>query len=74
MSYKKEHTITPHSHCQVCGKAISEGKIYCSTKCEEEYTKKQSKYQKMTRIYYIIFIVIILIILITFLIGGGLRT
>ncbi len=56
--------IPPHSHCQICGKAIKYGEIVCSEKCKKEYENFIKKRKMYIYIMYAALFFLIILILI----------
>jgi len=63
----KEMRVIPHKHCVVCGRATPESQEFCSSKCKEEYAKRERRYKTTTRISYLLFIVLLLFFVIIYL-------
>jgi len=60
--------IPPHSHCKVCGKAIPEGKIYCSRACREKDEAEQRKAKRMMIVYFVLlFSMVVFFIIISYI-------
>jgi predicted nucleic acid-binding Zn ribbon protein len=52
--------IVPHTHCKVCGKAIPQGKIYCSKVCNERDLAEQRKTKRTMMLYFGIFFALLI--------------
>jgi len=46
--------IQPHTHCQVCGKAIPVNETLCSEKCRQKYHKIVKKRKLSVAIMFLI--------------------
>jgi len=57
--------ITPHTHCKVCGRAIPEGKIYCSRTCQEKDLQEQKKAKRNMMLYFGFFFALIAFLMIS---------
>jgi predicted nucleic acid-binding Zn ribbon protein len=62
----------PHHHCIICGRAIPEGKKYCSQDCKDSATAYERKQKKKSRIQIYFFIGMIIFMFIMIFITGGL--
>jgi len=60
MSKHKREKWGPHSHCEVCGKAIPEGERFCSPKCQREYEERVRKQRRLIRVLYLSLAVLVL--------------
>ncbi|HDM66962.1 MAG TPA: DUF2116 family Zn-ribbon domain-containing protein [Thermoplasmatales archaeon] len=60
--------IPPHTHCQVCGKAIPPDETFCSKECEKRF---QSMVKKRKMLVYIMYGLIIVIMALFLLSRGG---
>lgn len=38
--------VQPHSHCEICQKAIRQGDRFCGPECEAEHDKRQAEKKK----------------------------
>ncbi len=56
----------PHSHCPICGKAMSTDKQFCSQNCGDNYHASQKKQKKKSRIQ-MLFMVGMMAVLFVFL-------
>jgi predicted nucleic acid-binding Zn ribbon protein len=52
--------IVQHKHCPPCGKAMSAGKEFCSSECEEQHQQRQKERKKT--LYYMYAAILIFII------------
>jgi predicted nucleic acid-binding Zn ribbon protein len=50
--------VTPHSHCERCGKAITLGKRYCSTVCKRGEGKGPA-----SSLFWIILLIMLMLLL-----------
>ncbi len=51
--------VTPHKHCLVCGKAVDEELLYCSEKCEREFSKSQRR----QKIFFVGFLLLLALLM-----------
>ncbi|MHA1914430.1 MAG: DUF2116 family Zn-ribbon domain-containing protein [Promethearchaeota archaeon] len=56
----------PHSHCPVCGKAMSTDKKLCSQGCQDNFMQSEKKSKKKSR-FQCIFLVGMMVVMILFL-------
>ncbi len=57
--------IPPHTHCQVCGKAIPTTESFCSKECEQRFQTMVKKRKMLIYIMYGLIIVIMALFLIS---------
>jgi predicted nucleic acid-binding Zn ribbon protein len=55
--------VAPHSHCQICGKAIPVSETFCSEECKQKFTAMMKKRKLMVYAMYALIAVILVIIL-----------
>ncbi len=62
-----------HAHCHTCGRAIHEGKKYCSIECRDKVEKMQGKQKKQQKWMYVLMctIVPVMMLVMTMFSGGG---
>jgi predicted nucleic acid-binding Zn ribbon protein len=58
---KKVEKIPQHTHCQMCGKAVTIDKILCSVGCEEKYNAMIKR--KKIYIYVLYSMVVVFVLL-----------
>ncbi len=46
--------VEDHAHCLVCGKVISPGRKFCSSKCEEKYLERKASLERSRRMINIL--------------------
>ncbi|MFW9823355.1 MAG: DUF2116 family Zn-ribbon domain-containing protein [Candidatus Thorarchaeota archaeon] len=61
----------PHSHCPVCGKAMSTDKKFCSQGCKDNYMEREKKQKKKGR-FQCVFLIVMLVVMMLFLFIPGL--
>ena len=66
----KSHSVPPHSHCKVCGKAIPVSKEHCSNECRGKEEKGEKRAKRMTKIYTTFFVVLMIVLVIFSLLGS----
>jgi len=54
-------SIPPHSHCQICGKAIPVSETFCSEECKEKYNSMMKKRKLMVYAMYALIAVIVIL-------------
>ncbi|MBS3749472.1 MAG: DUF2116 family Zn-ribbon domain-containing protein [Candidatus Thermoplasmatota archaeon] len=54
-------SIPPHSHCQICGKAIPVSETFCSEECKEKYNNMMKKRKLMVYAMYALIAVIVIL-------------
>lgn len=54
-------SIPPHSHCQICGKAIPVSETFCSEECKEKYNGMMKKRKLMVYAMYALIAVIVIL-------------
>jgi predicted nucleic acid-binding Zn ribbon protein len=59
----ERHRITPHAHCKVCGKAVPEGRDYCSNEHRAQEDKAKQRQRRTTRIFMLGFVALMVVIL-----------
>ena len=57
--------IPPHSHCQICGKAVPVSETFCSEECKQKYSAMMKRRKLMVYAMYALIAVILVIILFT---------
>ncbi len=55
--------IPPHSHCQICGKAIPVSETYCSEGCKQKYASMMKRRKLLVYAMYALIAVILVFIL-----------
>ncbi len=53
----------PHSHCPICGKAMSTDKKLCSQACKDNYLNQERKQKKKSRMQCIFMIVMLVVMM-----------
>lgn len=67
----EKNYIQPHSHCRVCGEAISDDEDFCSKEHEGEYKDKRQRQKRIKYVFYaLIAIWLVFILASNFIIGG----
>ncbi|MFX0028963.1 MAG: DUF2116 family Zn-ribbon domain-containing protein [Candidatus Hermodarchaeota archaeon] len=64
----------PHSHCPVCGKAMSTDKKFCSQNCKDnmiEHERKQKKKGRFQCIFLIVMMVAMMLFMFVLPLFGG---
>ena len=62
MSKQRREKWGPHSHCEVCGRAIPEGERFCSPQCQEEYESRVRKQRLIVRVIYLSLAALVLVL------------
>lgn len=58
---KEAFQIPPHSHCLWCRRAIPEGKMFCSRRCEIAYKKWKRKKDLLNFGYLIVGFILMMV-------------
>jgi predicted nucleic acid-binding Zn ribbon protein len=53
--------ISPHSHCQICGKAIPVSETLCSDECKQKYNSMMKRRKLMVYAMYALIAVIVIL-------------
>ncbi|MFX1365127.1 MAG: DUF2116 family Zn-ribbon domain-containing protein [Promethearchaeota archaeon] len=64
----------PHSHCPICGKAMSTDKKFCSQACRDNYLNQERKQKKKGRIqcaFLIVMLVVMMLMMVVLPMFGG---
>jgi len=54
-------SVPPHSHCQICGKAIPVTETFCSEECKQKYNNMMKKRKLMVYAMYALIAVIVIL-------------
>ncbi|MFX0003629.1 MAG: DUF2116 family Zn-ribbon domain-containing protein [Candidatus Hodarchaeota archaeon] len=53
----------PHSHCPICGKAMSTDKKFCSQSCKDNYFESERKQKRKGRLQCVFLIVMLVVMM-----------
>ncbi|MFX1345364.1 MAG: DUF2116 family Zn-ribbon domain-containing protein [Promethearchaeota archaeon] len=56
----------PHSHCPICGKAMSTDKKFCSQSCRDNMVERERKQKKKGR-FQCVFLIVMMVAMMLFM-------
>ena len=56
----------PHSHCPICGKAMSTDKKFCSQNCRDNMVERERKQKKKGR-FQCVFLIVMMVAMMLFM-------